>query len=125
MKNEFRNFGNKILANGKIEGHEVVSLRALVSEDGVIDREEAEFLVDLYKRSNQVTPAYEKFFYQAIKQHVLADGAIDDERATWLRGLILRDGKVSEREKKLLRELKGEAKVISLEGQSLFEECLD
>lgn len=124
MKNEFRALGNKILANGKVNGHEVESLRSLISADGMIDREEAEFLLDIYKRLNQVTPAFENFFYRAIKQHLLADGTIDDERATWLRRLILNDGKVSEREKKLLRELRGEASEISIEGQALFEECL-
>jgi uncharacterized tellurite resistance protein B-like protein len=125
MKNEFRTLGMKILANGKIEGHEVESLRELISADGKIDRQEAEFLLDLYRRTDPIAPAFEKFFYKVIKQHLLADGTIDSERATWLRKLIFSDGRLSERESKLLRELRGEAKEISVEGQALFEECLD
>jgi len=124
MKNEFRTLGVRILTNGKIEGHEVESLRELLSADGKIDREEAEFLLDLYRRTDQIAPAFEKFFCKVIKQHLLADGTIDNERAAWLRRLILADGKVSEREKKLLREIKGEAKEISFQGQALIEECL-
>ena len=124
MKNEFRTLGMRILTNGKIEGHEVESLRELLSADGKIDREEAEFLLNLYRRTDQITPAFEKFSCKVIKQHLLADGTIDSDRAEWLRRLILIDGKVSEREKKLLREIKGEAKEISVEGQVLIEECL-
>jgi len=124
MKNEFRTLGMRVLTNGKIEGHEVESLQELLSADGKIDREEAEFILDLYRRTDQITPAFEKFFCRVIKQHLLADGTIDSERAAWLRKLILSDGKVSDREKKLLREIKGEAKEISVEGQALIEECL-
>lgn len=124
MKNEFRTLGMKILTNGKIEGHEVEALRELISADGEVDREEADFLIHLYRRTDQIAPAFERFFYAAIKQHLLADGTIDSERAAWLRRLILVDGKVSEREKKLLREIRGEAKDISGEGHALIEECL-
>lgn len=124
MKNEFRTLGMKILTNGKVEGHEVESLRELISADGKIDREEAEFLIYIYKRTDQIAPAFEKLFYKAIKEHLLADGTIDSERAAWLRSLILVDGKVTEREKKLLREVRGEAKEISVEGNALIEECL-
>jgi uncharacterized tellurite resistance protein B-like protein len=124
MKNEFRTLSMKILTNGKVEGHEVESLRELISADGKIDREEAEFLIYIYKRTDQIAPAFEKFFYKVIKEHLLADGTIDSERAAWLRSLILVDGKVTEREKKLLREVRGEAKEISVEGNALIEECL-
>ncbi len=124
MKNEFRTLGMKILTNGKIEGHEVESLRELISADGKIDREEAEFLIHLYRRTDQIAPAFEKFFYKVIKQHVLTDGTIGANKATWLRQMIFADGKVNEREKKLLCELKGEATRINSEFQTLYEECL-
>jgi len=124
MKNEFRTLGVRILTNGKIEGHEVESLRELLSADGKIDREEAEFLINLYRRTDQIAPAFEKFFFKVTKQYLLADGTINSERAAWLRKLILADGKVSEREKKLLCEIRGEAREISVEGQALIEECL-
>lgn len=72
----------------------------------------------------RVAPAFEKFFYQAIKRHVLTDGAIDPEEAAWLRRMILADGKVDEREKKLLRELRGEAARACPEFEALFAECV-
>jgi uncharacterized tellurite resistance protein B-like protein len=124
MKNDFRALGMKILSNGKIEGHEVEMLRTLISADGTVDRQEAEFLLDIFKRLTQLTPAFEKFFYKVIKQHVLEEDIITTEQARWLCKVILADGKINEREKKLLREIQGEAQEISPEGQALIEDCL-
>lgn len=124
MKNELRTLGNSIMANGKIEGHEVELLRNHLSADGVIDRSEAEFLVEMYRRTSQIAPAFEKFFYQAVKKHLVADGCIGTEEAGWLRRVIFSDGIVKEREKKLLRELRGEARDLSDEADALFDECL-
>lgn len=121
---QYRALMEKILSDGKVEGKEVAELRQMLYADGKIDRREAEFLIELHKRVERVSPAFEKFFYQAIKSHVLLDGVIDAEEAGWLRRMILADGRVDEREKKLLRELKGEAKTVSPEFQALFVECL-
>jgi hypothetical protein len=112
----------KILANGKVEGHEVELLRSVLYEKGEIGRVEIEFLVDLHRRVERVTPAFEHFFYTAIKKYVLADKKISAPEALWLRGIILDDGKVSERDKKLLRELKGEATRSSPEFEELVQE---
>lgn len=124
MKNEYRTLGMKILTNGKIEGHEVQALRELISADGKIERDEVEFLLDLFRRTDQMNPAFEKFFCSVMKQYLLADGRIDGDQAGWLCRLIKLDGKVSERERKLLCELRGEAREITEEALALFEECL-
>ena len=44
-----------------------------------------------------MTPAFEQFFYQAIKDHILADGRIDAEEAAWLRRMLFADGKIEGR----------------------------
>ena len=72
----------------------------------------------------RVAPGFEKFFYRSIKQHVLNDGKIDAEEANWLSRMITADGKVDDREKKLLRELKGEAAHTCPEFDALFAECV-
>lgn len=113
----------KILADGKVDPQEIAEIRATVYADGKVDRPEADFLVELHKRLERPTPAFEDFFYQAIKDHVLADGSVDADEAGYLRRLILDDGEVSEREKKLLREIKGEAKTVSAEFEALAKEC--
>ena len=125
MKNELRTLGLSILANGKVDGHEVETLRKHFSADGTIDRQEAEFLFDLYRRTDQIAPAFEKFFYQTVKKHLIADGCIGVEEAAWLRRLIFIDGKVNDREKKLMREIRGEVREVSSEAEALFNECLE
>jgi hypothetical protein len=70
------------------------------------------------------TPAFEKFFYQAIKDHILADGWIDAAQVAWLRQMLLADGRIEDEERKFLHELKGEAKHVSREFEAFFEESM-
>jgi len=114
----------KVLADGKIDGPEIESLTNLLYADGEIDRGEAEFLVELHKRVERVSPKFEKFFYQAIKDHVLTDGAINAAEVAWLRRIIFADETVEEREKKLIRELRGEARHICPEFEALYQDCV-
>ncbi len=104
-----REIEQTILAIGRVDGPELETLRRLVYAGGKIERREADFLVELHKRLQHHTPAFEKFFYQAIKDHILADGRIDAEEAAWLRQMLFADGKIDDEERKFLHELKGEA----------------
>jgi len=119
---KLRELMEHLLADGKIDGREVEALTGLLYADGRIDRQEADFLIELHKRVERVSPAFEKFFYQAIKDHVLNDGKIDAKEANWLRRMITADGKVDDREKKLLRELRGEATEVCPEFEALYAE---
>src|SRR5580765_835953 len=83
-----------ILAVGKVGGRELEALRHALYADGKIDRAEADFLVELHKRVQHMTPAFEHFFYQAVKDHVLADGRIAAEEAAWLRQSLFADGQI-------------------------------
>jgi tellurite resistance protein len=114
----------KILANGRVDTAELEMLRKELYADGKIDRKEADFLVELHKRVQHMTPAFEHFFYAAIKHHILADGRIDADEAAWLRRMLFADGKIDDQERKLLHELKGEAKEVSPEFEALFKECM-
>ena len=95
-----------VLANGKVDSAELEMLRRELYADGKITRQEADFLVELHKRVQRPSNAFEQFFYKAIRDHVLADGKVD------------------EREKKFLRELRGEAREVSPEFEALCKECL-
>jgi hypothetical protein len=71
-------------------------------------------------RVQHFTPAFEQFFFQAIKDHMLLHGRIDAEEAAWLRRILFPDGKIDDEERKFLHELEGEAKQVSREfGASL------
>lgn len=113
-----------ILAHGKVDGPELEMLRQQIYAHGKIERRDADFLVELHKRVQHMTPAFDRFFYQAIKDHVLAHGRIEAEGSAWLRRMVFADGKIEDEERKLLHELKGEAKHACPEFQILFEECM-
>ncbi len=115
---------HRILAHGKVDNHELEALRRLLYAHGKIERPLADNLVELFKRVTHRTPAFEQFFYQAIKDHLLADGRIGSEQTAWLRRLLLADGTIDDEQRKLLHELKGEAKHVCHDFELLFEECL-
>jgi hypothetical protein len=119
---ELRQIDRDILATGKVEGQELEALRRRVYTGGKIDRQTADFLVELHKRVQHRTPAFEKFFYQVIKDYILADGRIDAEETAWLRQMLFADNKIDDQERKFLHELKGEAKHVSPEFEALFKE---
>ena len=113
-----------ILAVGKVEGPELEVLRQRVYAGGKVGRPEADFLVELHKRVQHLTPAFERLFYQAVKDHVLAHGRIDSEEVAWLRQMVFADGKIDDQERKFLHELKGEAPQACPEFTVLYRECM-
>jgi hypothetical protein len=119
---DMRQIERDILATGKIEGQELEMLRSQVYAGGKIDRPTADLLAYLQKRVQHRTPAFESFFYQAIKDHILADGRIDAEETAWLRQMFFVDNKIDDQQHKFLHELKGEAKQVSPEFEALFKE---
>ena len=114
----------EILAKGKVNGAELEALKEQIYSNGKIDRTKADFLVELHKRVEHMTPAFDHFFYQAIKDHILRDGHIDTEESAWLRQLLFADGKIDDQERKFLHELKGEAKHSCPEFEALYKESM-
>jgi uncharacterized tellurite resistance protein B-like protein len=121
---DLRELEQNVLADGRVDSHELEELRRQLYPGGKIDRRGADFLVELHKRVQHMTPAFEHFFYQAIKDHILARGRIDGEETAWLRRMLLADGKIDDQERKFLHELLGEAKQVSPEFEALFKESM-
>jgi hypothetical protein len=119
-----REIEQRVLANGRVDGAELETLQHLLYADGKLGRKEADFLVVLHKRVRQRTPGFEKFFYKAIKAHVLKDGRIRAGETEWLRQMLWQDGKIDDEERKFLHQLKGEAQEVSPEFEALFAECM-
>jgi hypothetical protein len=120
----FGKIQHDILAVGKVEGRELKVLRRRVYGDAKIDRQTADFLVILHKPVRHRTPGFENFFYQAIKDHILADGRITKEETAWLRRMLHTNGRISDEGRKFLHELKGEGTQFSEEFEALFNECM-
>jgi hypothetical protein len=121
---ELRRIGQVILANGRVDSPELELLRTRLYAGGKVDRLGADFLVELHKRVQHPNPAFEQFFYRAIKDHILARGRIDAEETAWLRRMISADGELEDEERKFLHELKGEAQHVSPEFETLFRESM-
>jgi hypothetical protein len=113
-----------VLANGRVDGHELEMLRRQLYVAGTVDRQGADFLVELHKRVQHRTPAFEHFFYQAIKDHLLADARIGADEVVWLRQMLVARRWIKDEERRFLHELKGEAKEISPEFEMLFKEYM-
>src|SRR5947209_1885446 len=121
---KLRQVEQDIMATGKVNPTELELLRQELHARGGIDRQGADFLVELHKRVQHKNPAFDQFFYRAIKDHILAHGRINAEETSWLRRMLFADGKIDDQERKFLHELKGEAKQISREFEVLFEESM-
>jgi len=121
---ELRQIERDILATGKIDGQELEVLRRRVYAGNKVNRPEADFLVELHKRVQHMTPAFEQFFYKAIKDHILANGRIDAEEVAWLRRMLFADGKIDDEERKFLHELNGEAQDACPEFKTLFAKSM-
>jgi len=121
---ELRQIERDILATGKIDGQELEVLRRRVYAGDKVKPPEADFLVELHKRVQHMTPAFQQFFYQAIKDHILADGRIDAEKVAWLRRMLFADGKIDDEERKFLHELNGEAQDACPEFKTLFAKSM-
>ena len=121
---QLRQIEQEILASGKVDGHHLEVLRSRVYAGNEIERRAADFLVGLHKRVQHLTPAFEHFYYQALKDYILVDGRIDAEDTAWLKQLLSTDGTIDDKERKFLHEIKGEAKHSSPEFEVLFGESM-
>jgi len=113
-----------LLADGRIDDAETRIVRKELFADRKIDKEELEFLNELRNKAKKVTSSFTKLFLDGVKNHMLADGVIDDAEARWLRKSIFADGKVDADEVKLLKDLKRAAKRVSKEFDKLYNQCV-
>ena len=118
------------LADGVIDDNEVKILKKELWADGKIDKDEVAFLIDLRNLAQKkakkegLKPAFERLFFKAVEENVLADGSIDDAEARWLREMLFADRKIDANEKKFLARLKKTAKSTSPAFDKLYEECM-
>jgi hypothetical protein len=120
------------LADGVIDDTEVKILKKELWADGKIDQDEVEFLIDLRNlaqkkakaKKKRLKASFEKLFFKAVEQNVMADGTIDAEEARWLRAMLFADKKIDANEKKFLVRLKKAAKSTSPAFDRLYAECM-
>ena len=99
------------------KGTEIIQRELLA--DGVINKTEAEFLIDLRNSAPQAVAKFHLFVFEVVKKALLADGDITVAEVAWLEKFILADGKVDNLEKNLLKELKAGARKTCAEFEAL------
>jgi hypothetical protein len=62
---------------------------------------------------------------QKLKATILAEGVIENHEVEIIRQELYADGKIEERERKFVWELRQEAARVSPEFQQLYEECME
>jgi len=110
-----------ILADGYIEEKETDIIRKELLADGVINKSEAEFLIDLRNSAPKAVAKFHTFVFEVVKKAILTDGDISADEAAWITKFILADGKVDDTEKAFLKDLKASAKKTSPEFEELIK----
>lgn len=113
-----------IVAQGRVESEDLVSLRMQLYSRGSVGLIAADFLVGLHKRVLRHNPAFEHLYYRALRDHVLVDGRIDARETAWLRLVVFAGGVLKAPERTLLHELRGEALNACPEFDALFIEAM-
>lgn len=106
----------ELLADGIIDSEEVKTIKAVIYEDGKIDKDEADFLFELNDAvsGKKNAPEWKDLFVDAITAFVLEDevspNEIDSDEADYLYNQIKGDGQVDDIERALLENIKAKAK---------------
>ena len=115
-----------ILAEGHIDTKEVRILRQAFLDYDRIDAEELVFLKELRNQAKSYVKPFTELYIDSVKNYMLAEGGyLNPEKAKWLRQAIFADGRVDDDEKRLLRELKAEAKQTSPEFEALYQAAVE
>jgi hypothetical protein len=113
-----------LLDDGVITERETLMLKRAIFEDGVVDREEIEFLVDLKRDAREVHPDFDRFLFRILHRFVMADNVINDAEARWLRTIMPVDRPLNEIEREFLIGLREAAKKRSRIFDALFAELV-
>lgn len=116
----------ELLADGIIDSEEVKTIKAVIYEDGKIDKDEADFLFELNDAvsGKENAPEWKDLFVDAITAFVLEDevspNEIDEDEAEYLYNQIEGDGQVDDIERALLENIKAKAKSFPAKLASLL-----
>jgi len=116
-------FRELLLKDGKITDDEVEVIRQYIREDGKLDLDDVKLLVALQSEATEVSPAFDELFFPALKQVILADGRVGLDEQFFLLKMLYSDGRVRDREKRLLMELRREAREVTPEFEALCQEA--
>lgn len=113
-----------VIEDGIVDATEVVELRTAFYADGVIDKDEADFMFQINDAvtGNANDESYQQLFVDVLSDYVLKDettpGIVDNEEGEYIASQIEGDGNVDNVEKALLLNIKANATEIQSERLS-------
>jgi len=116
MNSPLKKLIKDIVADGVVDTKEVAGMRKRLYADGVIDRDEADFLfaVNDAVSGHKNAPGWKKLFVEALTDYVLCDevspGVVDDKESAYLIAKIKGDKQVDDAELALLVNITAKAK---------------
>lgn len=110
-----------VLADGAIGDKDAEIIRREFLADSVINKSEAEFLIDLRNSAPKAVQKFHEFVFDVIQKALLADGAISAAETAWLEKFLLADGKVDVLEMAFLKRLKSAARATCPEFEALVK----
>jgi hypothetical protein len=113
-----------ILAEDRVTDRAFEVIRREFIRDGVIDREELEFLLDVRKAVGAVPHEFNRLLFQVLTKYLLKDGLLGTAEAEWLRRLVFTDDRADADEKQFLRDLRAGAKSTSPDFDALCDSVL-
>ncbi|MGL4554472.1 MAG: hypothetical protein ACRC33_25190 [Gemmataceae bacterium] len=120
-----------IMADGKVDEVEVKVLqKGLKGEDGGYDGDALKFLIDLRELAQKkakatastLTDSFEKFFFKVMNDVVLKDGHVSEREVKFLKEHLLADGKVDDGEWKFLEAVNKKAKSKHASFDEMYKE---
>lgn len=111
-----------LLLDNRIDDVKTKLIRRAMLEDGVVDREEVEFLVDLKRSAGTVHPDFDAFVCLVLKKMILSGKKeISDANAKWLRKILFADREIGPAERHFIQDLNLEAKKVGPEFRKLHD----
>ena len=130
MNKPLKDLVEDIVADGVVDTAEVEGMRKRLYADGVIDREEADFLfaVNDAVSGHKNDSGWQKLFVEALTDHVLGDrtspGEVDEQEAEYLIKKIESDNQVDAVELALLVNITAKAKATCTKFQEFVLKSL-
>lgn len=117
----------EILADGIIDAEEVTKLEAVLFNDGIIDLDEMQLMVDLADETDadKNDPSFGDLYNKCVRSRYLEDdespGAIDPKEANEIKELFYGDGNLNSYELGALSMIKVEATEIAPDLQGIID----
>jgi hypothetical protein len=113
------------LHDDKITANEVDRIKQHIAQDGKLDWDDVNFLVELLADANEVCSEFDDLFFPVLREVLLADGQVGLDEQFQLLRLLYADGNVRDSEKQFLKELHRDAENVTPEFTQLCETALE